>query len=245
MEASPRYIFGGAKIAKKIYEYLGPIRIIFVLRDPVTRMVSYFYQRKRSRELPASMRIDEYALRALEELPAVLAAYDGKPIDVNRESIFIRGLAQGFYVDYLNEWYEVFPENIHINFFEDISRNPRSAVEDVCRWLGLDISVYASVEFTKENRTAGHRNATLFKIASRINDSFEPFWRKHMNAKRWIRDAYFRVNEERSQNAPLSSSVHVELERAYTSHNEKLRAALCYKGYRNFPSWLAQAETSK
>ena len=245
MEASPRYIFGGAKIAKTIYKNLGPIRVIFVLRDPITRMVSYFYQRKRSRELPTSMSIDEYAQRALEELPAVLAAYDGQPIDVNRESIFIRGLTQGFYVDYLKGWYEVFPESIHIDFFEYISRNPRSAAEDVCRWLGLDTSVYENVQFTQENRTAGHRNATLFKIASRINDSFEPFWRKHMNAKRWIRDVYFCVNEERSQNAPLSSSVRAELERAYTSRNQKLRAALCYKGYRNFPSWLAEAETSK
>jgi Sulfotransferase family len=241
MEASPRYIFGGANIAKTIFTSLGPIRVIFVLRDPITRMVSYFYQRKRSQELPASMSIDEYALRALEELPTVLSAYDGKPIDVNRESIFIRGLAQGFYVGYLKEWYEVFPESIYITFFEYISRDPRSAVEDVCRWLGVDTSVYEGVEFTQENRTAGHRNAVLFKIASRINDSFEPFWRKHMNAKRWIRDLYFRLNEERSQNAPLSSSVRAELARAFAFHNQNLREALCCKGYRDLPPWLAQA----
>jgi Sulfotransferase domain len=238
MEASPRYIFGGARIAETIYQYLGPIRIIFVLRDPVTRMVSYFQQMKNSGELPVTMSMDEYAQRALEELPAVLAANNGKPVEVYRESIFTRGLAQGFYVDYLEGWYEVFPESIHINFFEHIRQNSQAAVEEVCRWLGLDTSVYKSTEFTQENRSIEHKNATLLKIASRINDRFEPFWRKHKNVKRWIRDIYFRLNEERSGNTPLSQAVRAELERVYAFRNQKLRLRLCDRGYRNLPAWL-------
>ncbi len=241
MEASPRYMFGGASIAKTIYRYLGPIPIIFVLRDPVTRMVSYFQQMKRSGELPPTMTIDEYAQRALEELPAVLAANNGKPVDVYRESIFTRGLAQGFYVDYLEGWYEVFPETIHVTFFEHISRNSQAAVEAVCRWLGLDTSVYESVEFTQENRSIGHKNAALFKIASRINDRFEPFWRKHKNVKRRMRDIYFRLNEGRSGDSSLSQAVRAELERVYAFRNQKLRAMLCQRGYRDFPAWLARS----
>jgi hypothetical protein len=241
MEASPRYIFGGVRIAETMYKYLGPIRIIFVLRDPVTRMVSYFHQRKRSGELPVTMSIDEYSQRALKELPAVLAANNGKPIDVYHESIFTRGLVQGFYVDYLKEWYEVFPETIHVNFFEDISRNSQPAVEEVCRWLGLDTSVYKGVEFTRENRTVKHKNATLFQMASRLNDKFEPFWRKHKNVKRWLRDVYLRLNEERSGDTPLSPAVRAELERAYACRNQKLRVTLGQRGYRDLPAWLARS----
>jgi hypothetical protein len=245
MEASPRYIFGGASIAKTIYRYLGPIRVIFVLRDPITRMVSYFQQRKRSKELPSTMTIDEYAQNALDQLPSVLAANDGNPIDVYRESIFIRGLVQGFYVDYLEGWYRVFPESIHVSFFEHLGRNSRSVVEEVCTWLGLDTSPYESVEFTQENRSARHKNATLFNIASLVNDQFEPFWRKHRNVKRWVRDAYFRLNEERSGDAPLSQSVRAKLERAYAFPNQKLLATLRQKGYRDFPAWLAQSPEPK
>ena len=241
MEASPRYIFGGARIAKTIYRHLGPVRIIFILRDPVTRMVSYFHQRKRSGELPVTMSIDEYAQRALEELPAVLAVNNGKPVDVYRESIFVRGLAQGFYVDYLKEWYEVFPETIHINFFEHVRRNSQAVVEEVCRWLDLDTSVYERVEFTQENRSIEHKDATLFKIASHINERFEPFWRKHKNVKRWVRDIYFRLNEERPVDSPLSQAVRAELERVYAFRNQKLRAMLCQRGYRDFPAWLARS----
>ena len=241
MEASPTYIFGGARIAEAIYKYLGPIRVIFILRDPVTRMVSYFHQMKRNGELPDTMSLDEYAQRALRELPAVLAVNNGNPIDVYSESVFTRGLAQGFYLDYLREWYEVFRETIHINFFERISRNSQPAVEEVCSWLGLDTSVYKNVEFTLENRTIKHKNATLFKIASRLNDKFEPFWRKHKNVKRWTRDVYFRLNEEHSGDTALSQPVRSELERAYASRNQKLREMLCQRGYRNLPDWLARS----
>ena len=241
MEASPRYIFGGARVAEKIYEYLGPIRIIFVLRDPITRMVSYFHQRRRSGELPVNMSVDEYSQRGLNELPHVLAVNNGNPIDVYRESIFTRGLVQGFYVDYLKQWYEVFPNTIHVNFFEHMSRNSRPVVEEVCRWLGLDSSVYQGVELTQENRTVKHKNAALFKVATRLNDKFEPFWRKHRNVKRWIRDIYLRLNEERSGEAPLSEAMRAELECAYASRNQKLREMLCQKGYRDLPSWLARS----
>lgn len=240
MEASPRYIFGGARIAETIHRCLGPVRIIFVLRDPITRMVSYFHQRRRSGELPAAMSIDEYAQRGLEELSAILPSKNGKPIDVYRTSIFARGLAQGFYADYLEEWYRVFPESIHVSFFEHVSRDPRSVVEEVCKWLGLDASVYKSIEFTQENRTVKHKNDTLFRMASRINDAFEPFWRKHINLKHWIRNVYLRVNEERSADTPLSQSVGVELERGYASRNQKLREMLCQRGYRDLPAWLTQ-----
>jgi hypothetical protein len=241
MEASPRYFFGGSKLAEKLYEYLGPIRIIFVLRDPITRMVSYFHQRKRSGELPVNMSVDEYSQRALKELPDVLAANNGKPINVYRESIFTRGLAQGFYVDYLKGWYEVFPNTIHVNFFEHMSRDSRPVVEEVCRWLDLDSSLYKTIEFTQENRTVKHKNAMMFKVASHLNDKFEPFWRKHKIVKRWIRDVYLGLNEERSGDPPLSEEVRAKLENAYASRNQRLREMLRRKDYRDLPTWLTRS----
>jgi len=114
-------------------------------------------------------------------------------------------------------------------------------VEEVCRWMGLDTSVYENVEFTQENRTMGHKSVTMFKIASRINDGFEPFWREHKNLKRWTRNIYSRLNEERSGNTPLSQAVRAELERAYACRNQKLRVMLCDRGYRNLPTWLARS----
>jgi sulfotransferase family protein len=240
MEASPRYIFGGARIARTIYQYLGPVRIIFVFRNPITRIGSYFQSMKRIGEVPLTMTFDQYALRALAELPAALAADPKRPVDVYRGSVFTRGIIQGFYVDYLEEWYDVFPQTIHISFFEHLTQNPRTAVQELCGWLGVDTSVYDSYEFTQENRSIRHRNQTLFKIASLINGKFEPFWRRHKNLKRWIRDVYCRMNEAQFGDITLSESLRTELERVYASPNQKLLAMLSEKGYRNFPTWLAR-----
>jgi hypothetical protein len=240
MEASPRYIFGAARIAKTIHEYLGPIRIIFVFRDPVARMLSYFQSMKRIAELPLTMTFDQYTARGLDELPAVLAANSGKPVDVYQGSVFARGIVQGFYVDYLEEWYDVFPQTIHVMFFDHLSQNPRIAVQELCKWLGVDASVYDSFEFTQENRSIRHKNLTLFKIASLINGKFEPFWRKHKDLKRRIRNVYCRINEEQFGNITLSENLRAELQRVYTSPNQRLLSMLSKKGYRNFPVWLAR-----
>lgn len=245
MEASPRYIFGGARVAAAIYECLGPVRIIFVLRDPITRMVSYFNQRKHTRELPPTMEVDDYAARALGELPPVLAANNGDPVEVYRESIFVRGLAQGFYADYLKGWYEIFPDTIHVTFFEHIRQDSRVAVEEVCGWLGLDTSVYEDVEFTQENRSIAHKNDTLFKIANLVNERFEPFWRKHKAVKRWIRDRYFHLNGANPADRPLSPAIRAELELAYAPHNQKLLSMLGGKGYRDLPAWLVRSARGK
>jgi hypothetical protein len=104
--------------------------------------------------------------------------------------------------------------------------------------------VYEGFEFTQENRSIRHRNQTVFKIASVINGRFEPFWRKHKDLKRRIRDIYCRVNEKRLGNVTLSDSLRAELERVYARPNQKLLATLSQKDYRNFPNWLARGSNS-
>lgn len=42
LEATPRYFYGGVKVARAIYERLGPIKIILVFRDPVNRLFSFY-----------------------------------------------------------------------------------------------------------------------------------------------------------------------------------------------------------
>jgi len=238
MEASPRYIFGGVKLAKAIHSSLGPTRIIFVFRQPIDRLVSYFKHMQRSRELPAEMSCNDYAARALEELPAALAKANGKSLNVYQESIFVRGLAQGFYADYLEEWYSVFPDSVRVYFSEDLARDPGAVVREVCGWLKIDPSRYEGAEFTQENRGMLHKNRTLFAIASLINDRFEPFWRRHGRIKRFARDIYCWLNEKHGEDGLLSPNRRTELERTYRPYNQRLLKILSQRGYRNLPAWL-------
>ncbi|MDP3939518.1 MAG: sulfotransferase domain-containing protein [Deltaproteobacteria bacterium] len=244
MEASPRYIFGGLKLAQSIRDRLGPIRIVFVLRQPIDRLRSYFDHMKTSAELPPDTRCDDYARRALEELPAVKARTSGAPVNVYGESIFIRGLAQGFYADYLGEWYSVFADSIRVYFFEDLTRDPGAVMRDLCAWLGLNAAVYEHVEFSWENRTMKHKNQMLARIAERINDRYEPFWRRHGRIKQVVRDLYSWLNEARSGGERLSPDRRAELGQVYRPYNQRLLKMLREKGYRDLPEWLARSSSS-
>lgn len=42
MEASPGYIYGGSTIADAMKDLLGEFKIIFILREPVERLVSFY-----------------------------------------------------------------------------------------------------------------------------------------------------------------------------------------------------------
>lgn len=239
MEASPRYIFGGTKLAQAIRDCLGPIRIIFVFRRPIDRLLSYFKHMKTTAEIPPEMSADDYARRSLQELPAVLERVNGNSINVYRETIFVRGLAQGFYADYLEEWYSVFPDSIKVCFFEDLKKDPRAVVRDLFSWLDIDDSEYDSSKFTQENRSITHGNKSLFAIAEYINVRGEPFWRRHPRMKDMIRNAYCWLNEERADNAGFSKPILADLNSVYAPYNERLKALLCQRGYKDFPEWIS------
>ncbi len=116
MEASPRYIFGGEKIARKIYEKLGSIKIIFLLRDPIRRLFSYYKQRKASNEFSEKILFDEYVDRALKGFNDLRNNNKHNNINVYNVNVYIRGLAEGFYYDYLTQWYDIFGDSIKVYF---------------------------------------------------------------------------------------------------------------------------------
>jgi sulfotransferase family protein len=240
MEASPRYIFGGARLAEAIHENLGDPKIIFMLRHPIDRLFSYFRHMKNDRQVPADMSCDEYVQRALNDLPATLNRANGKPVQVYRESVFVRGLAQGFYADYLKEWYSAFPDCVRVCFFEHLKKEPRVLVQSLCEWLSLDPAVYQNMEFSQENRTMTHRNAFFFSIADLINTKYESFWRRHRSVKEWARSIYCLVNERSSEDSYLSEQGRAELESVYAPHNKTLARMLSERGYRDLPPWLRQ-----
>lgn len=60
LEATPRYFYGGVKVARAIYERLGPIKIILVFRDPVNRLFSFYKHLKGTAWIPKSISFDEY-----------------------------------------------------------------------------------------------------------------------------------------------------------------------------------------
>lgn len=238
MESTPRYIYGGGKIAKVIYEQLGLIKIIFLLRDPIQRLFSYYRHMKDNGEVPQTMLFDNYVERALNDLNNLTKGKSLKGINVYEENVYVRGLAQGFYCDYLPAWYDIFEDSVKVYFFEDLKYNPVKFMNQICNWLDIDAAMYRSVNYSIENKRICYRNKMLHKIATFVNGTFEGFLRTYYPLKNILRNIYYMVNESNHKGEVMSGTTLNRLQLLYKPYNAKLINILNHRGYTDFPEWL-------
>ena len=236
IESTPRYIYGGEKMAIAIHETLGPIKIIFIFRDPIQRLFSYYRHMKDSGEIPESEYFDEYVNKSLKGYNEIRNKY--KIIDVYKENVYFRGLVQGFYSDYLIEWYKVFGNSIKIFFFEDIKTNPAKFMTIICSWLEINPVIYESAKFTVENKRINYKSKMLHQLASLVNNKFESFFRTYYPIKETLRNIYYFINESANNKESISEESMCNLGLVYDKYNRQLFDILASKGHTDFPGWF-------
>jgi hypothetical protein len=229
MEATPGYFPGGRVVASAIDTLLPDSRVIVLLRDPVRRCWSWYAFMRGTDRIPREMGFPEYLDRCAD-----LHAQD---VDRLRENQPFWGLGGGCYDAWIDDWIAVFGDRLHIEFFDDLVASPRSMVEGVCEWLGVDAAPCASFDYSVENRTVQSRNRRLLRMARSLNRRGERFLARHPHAKRTLRGFYYRINADK---APLSldDASRERLARFYGLHNERLAASLTASGRTTLPSWL-------
>lgn len=222
LESTPTYLYGGKELIEEICNRLGPdVRIVFILRDPVGRLISAYRHHTTKMRIPATTTWAEF----IDTEPS--------PDRVNPAGY----LAQGAYARFLPDWFEAFGDRLLILFFEDLESSARDVVKVLCDWLGIDFDFYRSSDFPVENRTVGYRNAYLHGAAMWLNIQTETFWRKHVRMKRLVRDFYYSLNEQERPMTPDQSIID-ELERTYAGPNEELYDLLRKQGIQRLPAWL-------
>lgn len=135
-EKTPDYMFveraDGARFpaADRIREMLPEVKLLFVLRDPVTRAISALRHNLWFRRLPISASPTEILF--------------GKHRDL-AESFGI--LSKGLYARQLRHFHDLFPaEQIRVWVFEeDIRRNPLQIIKDAASFIGVS-DAKASIE---------------------------------------------------------------------------------------------------
>jgi len=108
---------------------LGTVEIVVMLRDPVARAVSnwQFSSESGHEERPLA--------EALASNLSGAKAWDPRVTSVSPFAY----LERGRYSDYLDAWYEHFPESVHVRFFEELISEDR-ALADLYKDLGVDPS---------------------------------------------------------------------------------------------------------
>lgn len=127
-EASTAYSFYPLQrnVPKRIYELLGDIKYIYIVRHPIERIISEFRHAKYLRWIPDEMTIDE----AIDADPRIVPA-----------SYYHLQVQQ--YLEYTKK------DQWHILSLEDLTAHPEETMKEIFRFLEIDDSV--TIELAQEN----------------------------------------------------------------------------------------------
>jgi len=140
MEATPFYLLGRT-CAERIHESLPDVKLVFILRDPVDRLVSSFRYRKQYGLIPVTETFKSFVDEQFED-QADSVPYPPTP------------LMMGSYSGYLQPYLEAFDtDQIMVLHFEDLKRDPGGFVSEICRAVGLDESHFQGYEYGVHNPT--------------------------------------------------------------------------------------------
>ncbi|MBA2327528.1 MAG: hypothetical protein H0V95_12920 [Actinobacteria bacterium] len=231
LEATPAYFYGGEPLVASIVDLLGSeVRAIVVLREPVSRLVSFFTFQKTRLRIPESMTLDEY-LAAADRLS------DADFADPANERYF--GFRGGCYADFLPAWVAAFGSRLRVVFFDDLVARPEIVLQEVATWLGVDPDAFPAPDLSSENRTTGFRFRGFQRAALFANDRLERFLRRHPALKQRLRAAYYRING-RAAREVVPQTVRAELEERYREPNVRLAGQLRDAGVTEVPAWVPE-----
>ncbi|UJS18253.1 MAG: sulfotransferase domain-containing protein [Candidatus Jettenia sp.] len=184
MEATPDYLYSQGT-PQKIKQSLPEAKIVFILREPASRLISWYKFAKQNNFLPEKITFDKYIKLQLE--------YDGK----DKKDQYLLALEQGRYSVYLNSYINLFGNNrILVVFYEDLSNNPMSVLKEICSFVGIAPEFYNNYDFKVFNRTETLKSSKIHSLYIKLRVNI----RTHSHNKPYIHFIFKRL---RSMFEPL------------------------------------------
>ena len=231
LEATPSYFYGSEAVASAMRDRLVNPHVLVVLREPVSRALSFFTYQKIRLRFPADYPIEEY-LAAADRL----GPDDFRDPDNERYMAF-RG---GCYADFLPAWLDAFgTERLHVLDFQQLVSAPADTLRATAVDLGLDPGRFPADAPSSENRTTGFKSKTFQRVALTGNDRLERVLRRHPEAKRTLRAFYYRLNGRATEES-IPDGVRAELAARYVEPNVRLARQLDDAGITK-PAFLTAA----
>lgn len=152
LEATPDYLYSPGTPAW--IAALPGARPLFVLRDPVERLLSWYHFARQNNDLGDGTTLRDYVERQLRP--------GGDPPP--RQQAWM-ALEQGRYLHYLRPWFERFgAEGVFLLDYRGLVEEPTEALIAICDWLGIDGGLYRDFDFRVYNRTVGVRSPRLHEL---------------------------------------------------------------------------------
>jgi len=146
------YIYFSKIASHRIYNDLGKnTKLIVVLRNPVDRAYSAFWQQKK---------VGKEDLKTFEEaIEAEVDRIKSGNWEILADLTYIN---HGFYSQQLKPFKNIFDKNLKIVVFEEMIENPHKIIKDIFDFLNVDTNFTPS--FKKLNETGVHRITIIQKL---------------------------------------------------------------------------------
>ncbi len=214
LEASPGYLYARGA-AQAIHEHLPNAQVLFILREPVSRLLSWYRFARQIGEI-GDIDVETFVRQQLDGRGAVRPNY----------------LEQGLYARYLRPYFDLLgPERTRVVFFETLQSDPLQLMRQVCAHAGISAQPFDDYRFEVVNRTLNMRSVRLHKaylqsvkrlsvLAPRAYVVFRKAWQ---HVKPW----YLKLNSRPDQGVSLPDALRAELAACYAPDREALAALGC------------------
>ncbi|NEO63475.1 MAG: sulfotransferase domain-containing protein [Moorea sp. SIO4G2] len=211
MEATPDYLYSSGT-PHKIKLSLPNVKLIFILREPVSRLIYWYKFAKQKEYIPQDISFDNYVDKQLIN----------DNFDHENTYTYMRSLEQGRYSVYLKPYFELFgSDRIYVNFYEELSRNPKSVIEKICGFAGIDPSFYGDYLFKVYNPSKAvknwwfHRNYEQFLKSMRQYTQDKPIHKVLRKIRRALDPIYLRLNVQPQEKVSISPAIKNALTKYY------------------------------
>ena len=149
VESTPDYLYCD-KARERIAASLPHAKLVFSLREPISRLISWYRFAKQIGKLPQTLSFDAY-------VDLLFAAGQ-------QEEQYLQTLQQGCYTIYLEPYFNLFgPARIHTLFYEELAAQPLNIMTELCNFAGIDADFYNNYAFKVTNRSENMRNSELHR----------------------------------------------------------------------------------
>lgn len=221
MEGTVEYLECASIAAERMHIHLKEPKLLFILRDPVERLSSFYnFFLNSQQKIPENISFTEYIQLCFD---AINKHDFDKSIPIKKRHL--RSLPAGQYHLHIKQFLNFFSrDKILILFYENLKTNPLFFMQEICDFIDIDSSFFLRYNFRKKNVTYSPKFKFLHTFVWNI---YENFFMKHIRKRPTIKDPllsiYKIINTKNTTFAQIDPQLRNELIKYYHQSKRDLQ----------------------
>lgn len=205
-------LYANEKAIKRLANHNPACKIIYVLREPVSRAISSYNMEK----------FNGWLKRNFEELKDVIERED------QNDLLYRFFINLGLYSKHLKILLKYFPkENIKVCLFKDLTTDTINTCKDIYNWIGVSDSYLPNFQ-KKHNSTFQAKSKTLTRIISKLKNNknlIKRIAKKLLpySTFTWLGNRLLESNKSKKKPEPISKDLKLYLYNYFKPYNNELK----------------------